>query len=243
MTDHNSDGMLIPAGFHTDLNVDRAFKFVLPKPYSSCEIHSESSKTSGSDLFKLIAKSRYEYTQQLCIMQCYQQEVIEKCNCTDTAFSLFDTHNCVTNEEAECLSNTFTKEYQTSDFLLKKCLPLCPLECNKTEYKTTLTTSRLMGDIYAKYIEENPNLARDFLARPIDADTARESVTSLGVFYDTLSYTISTETPQMNIACLLAAIGGNLGLFMGVSLLSVCELVEIGIEMCFTRHQLRIEHS
>ena len=35
----------------------------------------------------------------------------------------------------------------------------------------------------------------------------------------------------MDIAALLGNIGGNLGLFLGMSMLSVCEIIEILIEI------------
>ena len=55
------------------------------------------------------------------------------------------------------------------------------------------------------------------------------------LFYGSLSYTISTELPQMNFVSLLANIGGNLGLFLGVSVFSLCEIVEIFIEVFFIK--------
>jgi hypothetical protein len=35
----------------------------------------------------------------------------------------------------------------------------------------------------------------------------------------------------MDIVSMLASIGGNLGLFLGVSVFSLCELVEVAIEV------------
>ena len=39
----------------------------------------------------------------------------------------------------------------------------------------------------------------------------------------------------MNFVSLLANIGGNLGLFLGVSVFSLCEIVEIFIEIFFIK--------
>ena len=113
------------------------------------------------------------------------------------------------------------------DFIEKNCLPLCPLECNLTEYKTSSSSKRLLGDLYYEYIRRNKNLTSDFVTRPLNKDTVAESISVVNIFYDSLSYHLSTETPKLDIIGLLASIGGNLGLFMGVSLLSICELVEI----------------
>ncbi len=46
-----------------------------------------------------------------------------------------------------------------------------------------------------------------------------------------MSYELSTESPKMDIVSMLASIGGNLGLFLGVSVFSLCELVEVAIEV------------
>jgi hypothetical protein len=66
MTDHIFDGIRIMAGTHTELEIERSFKFTMPKPYSSCEIDDSSPMTSNSELYNLIAQSQFEYTQQLC---------------------------------------------------------------------------------------------------------------------------------------------------------------------------------
>jgi hypothetical protein len=44
-----------------------------------------------------------------------------------------------------------------------------------------------------------------------------------------------TESPQMDIIALLASIGGNLGLFLGVSVFSLCELIVVFMEIYFIR--------
>jgi hypothetical protein len=98
-----------------------------------------------------------------------------------------------------------------------------------------MSSYKLLGDIYASYINGNLNLKEDYSNGDnetvvIDDDRARESVTRVNIFYESLSYTVSTETPQMDFVSLLANIGGNLGLFLGVSLFSICELVEVAFE-------------
>ena len=79
----------------------------------------------------------------------------------------------------------------------------------------------------------NPNLVKDFKNRTIDAEVARESIVSVIVFYESLSYTLTTEIPQVDIVSLLGSIGGNLSLFLGVSFFSLCEIFEVAIEMFY----------
>ena len=112
---------------------------------------------------------------------------------------------------------------------------MCPLECNKTEFKTSLSTVRLIGETYAKYINENKNLSSDFSYKPLSAEQAEKSFLNVRISYDSLSFTLSTESPKLDLVSLLANIGGTLGLFLGVSALSLCELVEILIDIYYVR--------
>ena len=110
---------------------------------------------------------------------------------------------------------------------------MCPLECNQTKFTKTTSEIHMMGDTVRDYINENTHLSMDFVNTPIDAETARSSIAQICIFYYSLSYTLSNEMPKMDIVSLLASIGGNLSLFMGVSFFSICEIVEFLIEAYF----------
>ncbi len=232
LTGYNFDGIRVSPGFQTDISIERSFKFILPKPYSDCEIDESSSKTINSELYDLIAKSQYQYTQQLCLEQCFQKFVLKQCNCVASAFiSLFDANICQDLNGVICYLNVFNDNYLSKNFIRDNCLGLCPLECNVTQYKTSLTAHQFQGNIYTEYIKNNRNLSSDFLNKEINSDTVGYSIASLYIFYGSLSYTISNESPKMDFVSLLANIGGNLGLFLGLSMLSLCEIIELTIEI------------
>jgi hypothetical protein len=63
MTDYLLGGIFLPPGFSTQISVEREFRSILPRPYSNCEINSDSPKfRDNSDLFNLIGQSSYAYT-------------------------------------------------------------------------------------------------------------------------------------------------------------------------------------
>ena len=235
-TDHNVDGVKIPPGLQTDVVLTRSFRTTLPRPYSDCEIEKTSPRTLDSDLYNVISHSNYRYTQQMCILQCYQNELISACSCSSPSFvSLVRPlqRNCGTYNETLCLIDFFSLKFLSDGYISETCLPLCPLECDAIMYRTSLRSNEFNGDLYADYIRQNKNLSADYGNETIDS--VSESIVSMNVFYDSLSYEFSEETPQMDIVALVANIGGNLGLFLGVSLLSVCELIEILIEILFIK--------
>ena len=82
LNEFHLDGVRVPSGFETHISVDRSFKFNLPKPYSNCDLDNDLSVAFDSELYNLFAHSPREYTQQICLTQCYQQELERICNCT-----------------------------------------------------------------------------------------------------------------------------------------------------------------
>ena len=231
-------GLQIQPGSHTNIAVGRAFKYIMPKPYSNCDIDSDSTQQFDSDLYESITQSSYEYTQQLCLEQCWQKLLFRECNCSDLFSPIYYADKCTDSNQNICLYKTLFNTYLANNYIQEKCMPLCPLECRKTEFTTSITSSRLIGDLYAKYIQENKNLSADFGGKTVDANLAKESIVSLNIFYDSLSYTLSTESAKLDVVSMLASIGGNLGLFLGISMFSVCELVDILFEMCILRKKI-----
>ena len=228
----NLDGIRVSSGFRTDVAISRSFNYMLPQPYSNCQV-DKNFENSNSNLYNLIVASPFQYTQKLCFHECFQQKVILECNCTVSVFlSLFENSSqCKTVKEIECAFQIFTNVYLSGNFIKETCIPLCPLECNSTEYKVLLSSNYIAGIRYANYITQNPNLLDDFDSSEIDSERARQSFVTLNIFYDSLSYELSTESPQIDLVSLLASIGGNLSLFLGVSVFSLCELIEVFIEL------------
>ena len=167
--------------------------------------------------------------------------MIKRCNCTSpNEYPFFSEQKCSVDQDP-CIRNVENEFLQRSEELIgKRCLPMCPLQCTRSLFRTSMSSSDLVGHWFLKDIRSNGNLLEDFLVkkqqqanRVLTADLAKKSVLRVNVYYESLSYTISTESPKMDIAGLLANIGGTISLFLGVSVLSVFELVECLIEIYF----------
>ena len=244
LVDHTFDGgFRLPSGFETSIKIERRISLNLPKPYSSCDLDNNKAADYHSFLVNLIARSPYGYTQQLCFEQCYQQELVNECNCTDTfALSLFRENICYTANDSVCSGIVWNKVYQNRSFFRHNCLESCPLECNKTDFNTKISFLELMSDEYfVNVILDRRNLSADFVAMPISNEKATNSFVTVNMYYDSLSYSMSTESPQMDLVALLASIGGNLGLFLGVSVFSMGELVQLLLEEEHLLEELLLE--
>jgi len=229
-------GIRLPGGYLTSVSVARSFKSFYPQPYSDCLIDNLTNNIEfGSDLFDLIQKTAYRYTQPTCFTQCLQRTLILECNCTyPPLISLFpNVSPCYEQNETDCVYQLFFGKVNRNDFLFgENCLADCPLECYSDRFNYFLSSSELIPKYYLDYLNLNStNLSSDFLTTKIDAETDRKSFTRLSIFYNELSYEISNETPQLNLVTLFANVGGYLGLFLGMSVFSIFEPIQLIIEI------------
>jgi hypothetical protein len=62
------------------ISMQRRLTTNLPKPYSDCDIDNTKSNSFNSPYFNLVLNSSYQYSQELCVLQCYQEQAIRLCN-------------------------------------------------------------------------------------------------------------------------------------------------------------------
>jgi hypothetical protein len=207
----NPQGMEVSQAFvkpgeKSFIGVKRAFNFKHPYPYSQCIDLSDYS----SDLHDLIASNR-TYRQLDCFKLCRQKFYIKKCGCNlynDYLNVDTDVRFCLNSKDLAC----FLEIYY--NYSREECEKMsCPLECNSIEYDLSLTSLS-----QPDYIQSTKN----------------NNIANIVVYYPTLEYTIIKESPQTTELGLFAKIGGTLSLFIGLSLFTLFEMVEILILIIYT---------
>ena len=76
----------------------------------------------------------------------------------------------------------------------------------------------------------DPRITSKFPNETLTYDLIKQSVLSLNVYYDQLSYTQISKDAKLDLVDLISGIGGLLGLFLGMSFLSFAEFIEIILE-------------
>ena len=137
--------------------------------------------------------------------------------------------------------NPRTNIVNNNTFLSSECTPLCPLECNRTILKTSSSSSSydLTGELYYDFIKTKKNLLSNFVNKPLSIQNAIESFTSIAFYYESNSYKLSTDTPSMDMVSLLANLGGTLGLFIGISLIQLCEIIDVLIQIILIKTKIQ----
>ena len=154
LADSSYGDIYASSSHRTFILVDREFKEMLPKPYSNCEVNADSPLyRADSDLYNLIGQTDYAYSQQLCLSQCIQKQFIVSYNCSLYYLpSLFNVSQC----DLE-LTDYYELVEKISQNNFNHCLPLCPIECNQTLYKASISFYQLNGYKYISKIRNNPN--------------------------------------------------------------------------------------
>ncbi len=91
----DSEGITISGGFETNIALSKKISETYPKPYSECEIKNNIKLTTLADyqIFDLFDKSPYSYRSSDCRTFCYQEILLDNCNCIDNDFVFFNVKN------------------------------------------------------------------------------------------------------------------------------------------------------
>jgi hypothetical protein len=245
-----SEGIHAATNFETNIAIERIFKTNLPYPYSSCLKNNTSPESSDSALYKAIFNTLNQktYRQKYCYRLCYQQSVILDCNCSDSSLpNPFPTKNgvtisnCIVTSQLSCLSVSKAK-FQSSS-INEKCSSDCPLECSSVSYDAAVTLATYPTSFYSSWLQLQSNLLQKFQNNQTTTAKIQSSVVKLNIFYNSMTYTSITDTATITWDSLLGSIGGHIGLFLGMSVLTFCEVIEIICEMVriFWTHKNRLK--
>lgn len=223
------DGLYIPTGFETNLLIDRLFTYKLDSPYSNCVKNVNGKSTLISKLYRdaLInsrSSSLGEYNQKYCIKLCYQNYIEIECKCSVASLPKINNEFeiCYNSSELECLNKNRDSFYNSHVYEI--CDRYCPTECDHVKYVTTTSAANYPTIWYTNLLRQQLNMLNESYYY------IKESTLKVNIFYDDLVFTTSIEVPAVRIEDELANIGGHLGLFLGMSVLSIVELFELFFE-------------
>ena len=221
-------GIDVDFGQITDITIKRIDSQKLDEPFSDCIKDITSIDSFNSNLYKYILKStNYSYTQEYCLDLCRGREINKYFNISNKIDSTINAYlkisylNIPSKDLDFFLTNVLIK------ITKEICFKECPLECDTVKYQYTFSS---------KDFDLQKRLAY-FKSTKISIDPSYEksnyfeNMFTVRIYYDQTSYTRITEMPKTELIDLIANIGGNLGLFIGISFLSFAELFELIIEI------------
>ena len=166
----------------------------------------------------------FPYSVPACQLDCLRTNIAEKCNCVGTSSGLLNNR---THFQYGHLPNCTIKETccQVSEiFEATSCN--CLEACSKTVYTTSTSYSEFPARYAARDLAEEANLnTAAHFNLTFNASLFRENILGVNVYFETLTLEERVTDNAYDIVALLSDIGGQLGLFLGASVISVMELL------------------
>lgn len=225
-----SDAVVVSPGISSSIIVSKHHSSILPQPYSECLDISNANAIGSlpSHIQQIIAGLRglnITYTRNYCTELLIQSANIAQLNCYDLRLLNYraDVQPCA---NVSLLSHKDTQLVDNKD---------CPLECETTWY-----TFDMSQDIFPSYlvyedtlINEADEIQQLFGTSNVSYEIFRKSFTSIDVYFQDLTVMDLSESIKVDTVALVSNLGGSIGIFLGVSLLTAVECVELILVLGF----------
>ena len=218
----DNKGFFLVSGSVNYFPIERVFIKILSEPFNNC-YENVSSFSFNKTLIDFI-QSKRKYSQDECIKLCQNLLYQEKTDCLCKLTSLEDNlvKQCVKNNIYQNCTSQYIYLFQ-KQYVEEICPKYCPLECETnqlifSQYSEIITVKGKINDTF-RYKEFNTyeNVSRTFF--------------TIYVYYENLKLTLINQQPKMQPFDLISSLGGLVGLFLGMGVLSFAELFEIMFEI------------
>ncbi|XP_064636921.1 acid-sensing ion channel 5-like isoform X2 [Lineus longissimus] len=148
-----------------------------------------------------------QYTRSACVMECKRFYILEECHCKPV-YQLGEGANCTLLQMA-CAKKVTHSINENFNWYCN-----CPVPCNFHEYDVQLSYSKLAGSRETKH------------QRKLDESYISKNIVGIGVYYEDLSFDHIQQQASIDAGSFLSDLGGQMGLFVGMSLLTMLEFIE-----------------
>ncbi|XP_055896751.1 acid-sensing ion channel 2-like [Biomphalaria glabrata] len=197
----------------------------LPQPYGDCVDHSNSDYFENYD---------YVYTETFCMALCSARNALEKCHCKTTFYDNVDLPEgfetvdyCGDNDE---LYQCWKKE-DNSDPPCDECQSDCSLNTYNYKISSSIWPNSKALKGYLDQVCGKMSADRCARLRNQSESELRENFVSANIFYESFYVDSFTTDPAVTLTDFLCNFGGCIGLWIGLSIISVFEVVQLVTEL------------
>ena len=96
--------------------------------------------------------------------------------------------------------------------------------------KTSWPANRFESYLWGTLAREAPQVAKKLSS----VEETKSNLLQLQIVFEELNKSQITEKPKIDVWSMLSTIGGSLGLYVGVSVITIFEFFEFGFQICKT---------
>ncbi|PVD23097.1 hypothetical protein C0Q70_16359 [Pomacea canaliculata] len=176
------------------------------------------------------------YTRRACQHHCEQSMIMDQCDCYneqggEIVQMAMNSHLNVCRSESDlgCMLR-IQRQFERGS------VPCgCENPCNEKDYVKTVSMRHWPADAYTPVLVETLCGHRDAREcdkyRQADTRTIAHSFVKLNIFYEDLNYENITEVEDYELPQFASDVGGTVGLWLGLSVLSGFEVVQFLMEL------------
>ena len=196
-----------------------------------------------------------EYSMQSCSDMCYNKEFYKRCNCTSKWGWNLTNSECIEKlQSRQCLSTAIIDQSDDLESKTENCRSKCHAKCNakslQTAYsrqKLSLSVEKLMKDLnWLKEESEKNVLAGQLLDKISQSDDPQQTAQLIAQNVAYLTFYMDSHQPDTHINVIpimtfpsfAGNMGGIIGVFIGISAISLLEYVEFAVFRVITREKV-----
>ena len=160
--------------------------------------------------FNFLKREFPSYSESACLVDCVHSAIARECNCV----SVRSFYRPDTSQYAQLPDCTLENTCCILDALTSPSDCPCSVACTSTRYEATVSYSYFPAEYFSQEV-----------AHSLNTTPANLFINSLevNVYFDTLNVETLTTEEAYSVVALLADIGGQVGLFLGWSVISVLQ--------------------
>ncbi|XP_030838779.1 acid-sensing ion channel 1 isoform X3 [Strongylocentrotus purpuratus] len=173
-----------------------------------------------------------KYSQPKCDLECMTDFVVGECGCR-TAYMPGNATVCDPIAIATCTQ--YIVEHRHGE--LDNCT--CPIECEKKTFSASLSSAKYPSNFRANLFEEylNESVLNFPSLKRADSSFIKDNFVAVDLFFSSLGTNVITQQASYTIVSFMCDAGGAMGLWIGGSLLTLYEIIDLcGHSFFSTRH-------
>ena len=207
----NDRGIGVPPGRNAFLALNQ--KRVIDETRRNCKLRDASSQ------FHFL-QQEFSYSVPACLDDCFYSNLAEMCGCIETGSQFTPDSDRFANYPDCNINNTCC--YIEQIYRPESCNCVSACEYTTFDISTSYTAFPAKNSLQT-LIEVLQNETGE--AFPTNMSFYEENFLSIDIYFESLNVELQTTKDAYGVVALLSDIGGQLGLFLGVSVISVMEFV------------------